>query len=50
VRVPVFTCHSVALNVETEEQDHGGRAPRAVRAFPGLRVWDEPAEQRTRCR
>jgi aspartate-semialdehyde dehydrogenase len=46
VRVPVFTCHSVALNVETEEKIDGARARRLFERFPGLRVWDEPAAHR----
>jgi aspartate-semialdehyde dehydrogenase len=46
VRVPVFTCHSVAVNVETEEKITVERARDLFAQFPGLRVWDEPAEQR----
>ena len=46
VRVPVFTCHSVAVNAETEEKITAGRARDLFARFPGLRVWDEPAEQR----
>ena len=46
VRVPVFTCHSVAVNAETEEKISAGRARELFARFPGLRVWDEPAEQR----
>jgi aspartate-semialdehyde dehydrogenase len=46
VRVPVFTCHSVAVNAETEEKITAGRARELFARFPGLRVWDEPAEQR----
>jgi aspartate-semialdehyde dehydrogenase len=46
VRVPVFTCHSVAVNAETEEKITAARARELFARFPGLRVWDEPAEQR----
>ncbi|MGH7311421.1 MAG: Asd/ArgC dimerization domain-containing protein, partial [Candidatus Rokuibacteriota bacterium] len=46
VRVPVFTCHSVAVNVETDEKISAERAREAFARFPGLRVWDDPAEGR----
>jgi aspartate-semialdehyde dehydrogenase len=46
VRVPVFTCHSVAVNAETETKISAGRARDLFAAFPGLRVWDEPAADR----
>jgi aspartate-semialdehyde dehydrogenase len=46
VRVPVFTCHSVAVNAETEEKITVARARELFARFPGLRLWDEPAEQR----
>lgn len=46
VRVPVFTCHSVAVNAETEEKITAGRARELFARFSGLRVWDEPAQQR----
>ena len=46
VRVPVFTCHSVAVNVETEEKIGAERARDLFARFPGLRVWDDPAQQR----
>jgi len=46
VRVPVFTCHSVAVNVETEQKITVEQARDLFAQFPGLRVWDEPAEQR----
>ena len=45
VRVPVFTCHSVALNVETESKITAARARELFAAFPGLRVVDDPAAQ-----
>jgi aspartate-semialdehyde dehydrogenase len=46
VRVPVFTCHSVAVNVETEERIGAERARALFERFPGLRLWDDPAQQR----
>jgi aspartate-semialdehyde dehydrogenase len=46
VRVPVFTCHSVAVNAETEEHVSAAEARRLFARFPGLRVWDEPAAHR----
>jgi aspartate-semialdehyde dehydrogenase len=46
VRVPVFTCHSVAVNVETEEKISAERARELFARFPGLKLWDDPAEHR----
>jgi aspartate-semialdehyde dehydrogenase len=46
VRVPVFTCHSIAVNAETEEKITAARARELFSRFPGLKLWDEPAEQR----
>jgi len=46
VRVPVFTCHSVAVNVETEEKITAERARELFGRFPGLKLWDDPAQQR----
>ncbi len=46
VRVPVFTAHSVAVNVETETKVTADRARRLFRDFPGLRVWDDPSQNR----
>jgi aspartate-semialdehyde dehydrogenase len=46
VRVPVFTCHSVAVNAETEETIGAERARELFARFPGLRVWDDPARDR----
>jgi len=46
VRVPVFTAHSVAVNVETEAKVTAADARRLFERFPGLRVWDDPAENR----
>ena len=46
VRVPVFTCHSVSVNAETEETITVARARELFARFPGLRVWDEPGDNR----
>ena len=46
VRVPVFTAHSVAVNVETEEKVTAARARELFEGFPGLRVWDDPTQSR----
>jgi len=46
VRVPVFTCHSVALNVETEDKISAARARELFASFPGLKLWDDPRQQR----
>jgi aspartate-semialdehyde dehydrogenase len=46
VRVPVFTCHSVAVNAETDVKVSAERARELFARFPGLKVWDDPAEQK----
>jgi len=46
VRVPVFTSHSVAVNAETESKVSVERARELFSRFPGLRLWDDPAENR----
>ena len=46
VRVPVFTAHSVAVNAETEIKVSRERAREGFAGFPGLKLWDEPAENR----
>jgi aspartate-semialdehyde dehydrogenase len=46
VRVPVFTAHSVAVNAETEVKVSRERAREAFAGFPGLKLWDEPGENR----
>jgi aspartate-semialdehyde dehydrogenase len=46
VRVPVFTAHSVAVNVELEEKVTAAEARQLFERFPGLRVWDDPAQSR----
>jgi aspartate-semialdehyde dehydrogenase len=46
VRVPVFTSHSIAVNAETERPITVEEARELFARFPGLRLWDEPAENR----
>jgi aspartate-semialdehyde dehydrogenase len=46
VRVPVFTCHSIAVNAETDAPIGADRARELFGRFPGLRVWDDPAQNR----
>jgi aspartate-semialdehyde dehydrogenase len=46
VRVPVFTCHSVAVNAETEHKVSVAHARELFARFPGLRVWDDPEQHR----
>jgi aspartate-semialdehyde dehydrogenase len=46
VRVPVFTCHSVAVNVETQDKVSVAQARDLFARFPGLRLWDEPGQHR----
>lgn len=46
VRVPVFTCHSIAVNAETERKVSAADARQVFARFPGLKLWDEPAENR----
>jgi aspartate-semialdehyde dehydrogenase len=46
VRVPVFTAHSIAVTAETELRLTRERARELFAAFPGLRLWDEPSENR----
>jgi aspartate-semialdehyde dehydrogenase len=46
VRVPVFTAHSVAVTVETEEKVSVERARELFGRFPGLRVMDDPDQAR----
>lgn len=46
VRVPVFTCHSVSVNAETEERIGAERARALFERFPGLRLWDDPGQGR----
>jgi aspartate-semialdehyde dehydrogenase len=46
VRVPVFTAHSIAVNVEAEVKVTVKRAREAFGNFPGLTLWDEPSANR----
>lgn len=46
VRVPVFTCHSIAVNAETERKIAAADARQLFERFPGLKLWDEPAQNR----
>ena len=46
VRVPVFTCHSIAVNAETERKVAVADARRLFERFPGLKLWDEPGQHR----
>jgi aspartate-semialdehyde dehydrogenase len=46
VRVPVFTAHSIAVNAETETHVSAASAREAFERFPGLRVLDDPAQNR----
>jgi aspartate-semialdehyde dehydrogenase len=45
VRVPVFTCHSIAVTAETDEKITRARARQLFERFPGLTLWDDPAQQ-----
>jgi aspartate-semialdehyde dehydrogenase len=42
VRVPVFTCHSIAVTAETDVKVTVAEARRLFERFPGLKVWDDP--------
>jgi len=44
VRVPVFTCHSVAINAEFEKPVSVEAARAVLNRAPGLKVIDEPAK------
>jgi aspartate-semialdehyde dehydrogenase len=46
VRVPVFTTHSISINAETEAKIALASARDALAHFPGLRLFDDPAENR----
>ena len=46
VRVPVFTCHSISVNAETERKVTVPEARQVFEQFPGLKLWDEPAANR----
>jgi len=46
VRVPVFTAHSISVNAETEQHLSAAQAREAFDRFPGLRVYDDPAQNK----
>ncbi|MDB5108723.1 MAG: aspartate semialdehyde dehydrogenase [Candidatus Binatus sp.] len=46
VRVPVFTAHSIAVNAETERHVRASEARAAFDRFPGILVFDDPAQNR----
>jgi aspartate-semialdehyde dehydrogenase len=46
VRVPVFTSHSISVIAETETKITAGRARDLFARFPGLKLWDDPAQHR----
>jgi len=46
VRVPVFTAHSISVNAETELKVSAVKAREVFDKFPGLRVVDDPAQNR----
>jgi aspartate-semialdehyde dehydrogenase len=46
VRVPVFTSHSISVTAETELKITAGRARDLFARFPGLKLWDDPAQHR----
>ncbi len=46
VRVPVFTCHSIAVTAETERTITPAEARECFAGFPGLRLWDDPSQHR----
>lgn len=45
VRVPVHTCHSEAVNIETEKKLSADEAREILRGAPGVVVQDDPAGQ-----
>ena len=46
VRVPIFTAHSVSMNVETKRKIGVGKARELLSKMPGLQVIDEPEQGR----
>jgi aspartate-semialdehyde dehydrogenase len=46
VRVPVFTAHSISVNAETERHVTAAQAREAFARFPGLHVYDDPAQNK----
>jgi aspartate-semialdehyde dehydrogenase len=45
VRVPVWHAHSVSVTVETERKVTVEEARRLFASFPGLKLWDDPANR-----
>ena len=46
VRVPVFTSHSISVTAETETKITAAQARDLFARFPGLKLWDDPAQHR----
>ena len=46
MRVPVFTAHSISVNAETETKIAAADARKAFANFPGIRLFDDPAQNR----
>jgi aspartate-semialdehyde dehydrogenase len=46
VRVPVFTAHSICVNAETDRHIGAARAREAFSHFAGLKLLDDPAQNR----
>jgi aspartate-semialdehyde dehydrogenase len=46
VRVPVFTAHSISVNAETETKITAADAREAFARFPGIKLFDDPAQNR----
>jgi len=46
VRVPVFTSHSISVTAETETKITAARARDLFAGFPGIKLWDDPEQQR----
>src|SRR5580692_7835018 len=46
VRVPVFTAHSISVNAHTETKLAAADARKAFADFPGIRLFDDPAQNR----
>jgi aspartate-semialdehyde dehydrogenase len=44
VRVPVFTTHSISVNAETETKITTAGAREALANFPGIKLFDDPAQ------
>jgi aspartate-semialdehyde dehydrogenase len=44
VRAPIFNAHSEALNIEFERRVTAEEARRALEAFPGIKVLDDPGK------